>query len=434
MKSIVTLLITIAIISIQFTPAQAQSESLERELAIAESILTEIFKSPSQQPIPAIFGRVGIVSTEYIPRYGVHISIGENISARSIRVSGTVQIQRRDVSEETLESNSTSESVEKKIMEYITQYASSMRSLSDNEVLRISYGLRRTADGSIAIITGLQEYTMDTPKLSFVIKSDDLRRFREGQINESQLRDRVEKQNLSEMESKRDLNIFASVLEATINNTDSKHLKVNRKPTYEYLPGLGAHFHVNVNSGGGFSLANIRGMTQRIDSMADSLNLNDVNIQIDLGDISAGTSYDELNFQSPRIEFRNDSLRVAIRGMSDSLRVHSNELRGQIEVIREQAEVARRQGREIQQQVAFRFAERDTLDLTAETSKLMAELKTTIKDYGSTLSSLGDNEMLMITINWQGRNPTVPERTHIKISKSDLMRGVEPNIEEIRRR
>jgi hypothetical protein len=402
----------------------AQSDQLNREIRIAERILQEIFT-----PVPVSGERQmvlpvsRVVEGEYIPGVGVHFKVGQS-GARNISI---VTHRRGEESDSDMRTE-TNESVESRMMEYFTQYAGQLRGLPDNEQVRITFGARTTGPRMV-FYSSSGEKQPELPRLTMWATKTDIDRLTRGNLSESQFRSRISKHEISDSQEKRDLNIFASVLEAAMNNTDSEHLNVNRKPAYEYLPGLGAHFHVSVNSGIGFSFANIRGMARHI----DSLDLNDIDVQIDLGNISANIAH-EFNFQSPQIEFSNDSLRIAIRGMSDSLRVHANELRGQVEIIREQAEEARKQGEEIQRRVAFTFAERDTVDLTDDAAKLMAELNTAIKDYGSTLSSLGDNEMLMITVNWSGRNPTLPERTHIRISKSDLIRGAEPDIEEIRRR
>jgi hypothetical protein len=398
----------------------AQSDQLDRDIRIAERILEEIFtpvhtSGERQIVLPTTRG----VEGEYIPGIGIHFKVGQS-GARAISIA----TRTRDGGSDSAVKTETNELIESRMMEYFTQYAGQLRGLPDNEQVRITFGAR-TSGPRMVFYSPSGERQAEQPRLTMWVTKSDIDRFTDGNLSENQFRNRISKHEISDSQEMRDLNIFASVLEAALNSTDSKHLKVNRKPTYEYLPGLGAHFHVNVNSGIGFSLANIRGMARQI----DSLNLDNVDIQIDLGNFPH-----EFNFQSPQIEFRNDSLRVAMRGMSDSLRVHANELRGQVEIIRKQAEAARRQGEEIQRQVAFTFAERDTVDLTEDAAGLMAELKTAIKDYGPTLSSLGDSELLMITVNWSGRNPTVPDRTHIRISKADLMRGAEPNIEEIRRR
>jgi len=397
----------------------AQSDQLNRDIRIAERILEEIFTpvpSSGERQVVLPFSRG--VESEYIPGVGVHFKVGQARTPR-IRISGN----RQAGDQENKASEITIETVENRMMEYFTQYAGQLRGLPDNEQVRVTFG-EKTTGPRMVFFSASGEQQHQLPRLTMWVTKADINRFAGGNLSESQFRNRISEHEITDSQDKRDLNIFASVLEAAMNSADSKHLKLNRKPTYEYLPGLGAHFQVNVSSGVGFSLANIRGMTRQI----DSLDLDDVVIEFEIGNYPH-----EFNFQSPQIQFGNDSLRIDIPGVGDSLRVHTNELRGQIIIMREQAEAARRQGEEIQRKVAFSFAEQDTVNLTDEAARLMAELKAAIKDYGSTITSLGDNELLMITVNWSVRNPTVPERTHIRITKEDLFFGREPFIEEIRR-
>jgi len=66
--------------------------------------------------------------------------------------------------------------------------------------------------------------------------------------------------------------------------------------------------------------------------------------------------------------------------------------------------------------------------------KIKSVITETIRDYGSTLNSLQNGELLRITLNWRGRNDTMPEQTKIRISKSDLMNGNDPVMEDFSRR
>lgn len=397
---------------------------MQREMRIAESILSEIFTSNSQPSFPSIFGRSGHITSEYIPGYGVQFSVGESIAAGSIRVSGKVRIERKDSDEnETVDSSSTSEAVEQKIIEYITQYASSLQSLPESEFLRISYGLKRSTDGSIAIITGLQEYTMDIPKLSFTVSSEDLKLHREGRISDSQLQDRIKKQDLSEVDEKRDFNIFASVLETSLNSSETEQLRVNRKPSYDYLPELGVHFHVNISGRSSFNFSGLFEMAREI----DSLNFDDVDINIDLGDLTSDSA------RSNTFAFRMPDSSGFEFNM-DSIRFDSEEFRKQIAEVRRQSEELRKRGEEVRSEIEIQMNQQNNVDLTDDVEKIKSALLETIQDYGNTLSSLQGDELLQITINWRGRNESLPNQTKIRIKKSDLLNGVEPKIEDLSRR
>ncbi len=423
MKAFNIFVCTLIFLALSFNTVLAQDEALQREMRIAESILGEIFTGEVQSPIPISWARTAHVSSEYIPGYGVHLSAGENISSGSIRVSGTVRIERKDGDNETVESRSSSEEIEKKIMEYITQYASTMQSLQEDEVLRISYGLRRATDGSIAIFTGLQEYTMDIPKLSFVVKSEDLRQHREGRISDEQLMDRVEKQDLSELQDIRDFNIFSTVLEASLNSADTEQLRVNRKPAYDYLPGLGVHFHVNISGRSGFNFAPLFDMAREI----DGLDFDDVDINIDLGNISSGES------REGRFSFRiPDSLGFEFN--LDSLNINSEEFQKRMAEVRERSEEMRKRGEEVRSEIEIQMSQQNRADLSADVEKIKSALIETIRDYGSTLSSLQSDELLRITLNWSGRNESLPRQTVVRITKQNLLNGAEPVMEDLSRR
>lgn len=425
MKFLKTIVYTLMCLLLTSISVQAQDEALEREMRIAESILGEIFTAVPQPPIPFLFARNGHVSSEYLPGYGVHLSVGENLSSRSISVSGSVRIERNSSNEEseTIESHSTSEAIEEKIMEYITQYASTMQSLPEDEVLRISYGLKRTSNATFAVITGLQEYTHDIPKLSFVVKSEDLKQHREGNLSDRQLLDRVEKQDLKEYSDIRDLNIFASVLETSLNSTETEHLRVNRAPSYEYLPGLGVQYYMTISGQSSFNFPGLFEMAREI----DSLNFDDFDINIDLGDLSNdSTRSSTFTFRMP------DS--ASFEFNMDSLRFDSEEFRKQIEEVRQRSEEIRQRGEEVRSEIEIQMSQQNSADLSGDVEKIKAAILETIQDYGSTLRTLKNNEMLLITIDWRGRNESLPDQTKIRISKQDLLNGNQPAMEDLSRR
>lgn len=424
MKILKFIVYTLTCLFLSFISVQAQNEALEREMRVAESILGELFTEVPEPPIPFLFARNGHVSSEYLPSYGVHLSVGENLSSGKIRVSGSVRIERnQSIEDETVESHSTREAIEEKVMEYITQYASTMQSLPEDEVLRISYGLKRSFDGSIAVITGLQEYTHSVPKLSFVVKSEDLKLHREGRVSDRQLRDRVEKQDLSEYGDVRDLNIFASVLETSINSTDTEHLRVTRKPTYEYLPGFGANFYVTMSGRSSFNFSGLFEMAREI----DSLDFDNIDINIDLGNITTENSgAGSFRFRMP------DSTRFEFN--MDSLAFDSEEFRNRIAEVRERSEELRKRGEEVRSEIEIQMKQQQSEDLSEDVEKIKEAILDTIQDYGSTLRTLNNDEMLLITIDWRGRNESLPGQTKIRISKQDLLNGNEPFVEDLSRR
>jgi hypothetical protein len=398
MKTFIKVLIHVALLITALllggNSLQAQGEQLERDIRIAERILEEIFTPPAAgQAI--VFSPTSRVEGEYIPGVGVHFKIAGN-------PGGVVLIRTQD-GEQRQEQEITENWVETRMIEYLTGYAGQLRDLPAGEQVRITFGSRPSQLRTIFV--GGSPGPAQLPGLSMWVNKAEIDRLTRGNITEAQFRNRISRHALEETQELRDMNIFASVLETSLSSSGIEHLRVTRKPRYEYLPGLGVHFHINATTRSHPALSYVLG------------------------------SPDDVTYiQAPRVEFNNDSLRLSITRLHDSLRVHTENLRVHAEELRKQAEEARRQGEQIRRQIEVRVAERDTLDLSADVARLTDEVKTVIKEYGTTLSSLNDGELLMITINWPARNPTVPERTYIRISKEDLVRGRDPNIEEIGRK
>lgn len=71
-------------------------------------------------------------------------------------------------------------------------------------------------------------------------------------------------------------------------------------------------------------------------------------------------------------------------------------------------------------------------DYKAEVDRLVDEIVSTIETYGSTLTTLNDDEMLMISIDWNGWGE-MNSRTEVRIRKSDLLEGKKPEIVKHRR-
>lgn len=410
MKTILKLILITVFLHAGAFAVFAQGEQLEREIRIAERILEEIFTTQTDAPLLRT-GNAGRVQAEYLPGTGVHFKIGHNRSPRLIHA----RPGERDGADDNKTTPITSDWVEARMLEYFTGYAGQLRGLSAREQVRITYGLHGDNQRFVFFSPQNSERTaVEIPRITMWASAADVKNFADGNLSEAQFSDRISGFDLTNTEEKKDLNIFASVLETALNSTGSEKLRVNRKPAYEYLPGLGVHFHLNAGTGRGHEFIFFQNNAN-----------TPANFSVELGDIV---------LRSPKIEFEMDSLRVSMQRLTDSLRVNSEELRIQAEELRRHAEVARETAQEFQSRFEFSFAEKDTVDLSGEVQEFIEQLKGVISDYGSTLQSLGDNELLMITVNWGGRNPTLPERTHIRITKRDLTSGSEPDIQEISRR
>lgn len=411
MNRLIKIILIIVAILLGNRPFCAEAQPAERDIRIAERIIEELFQPPASQH--SYFNhRINRVESEYIPRAGLHFTIG--------RVTSIPFVFGRRSTDANPDELITEEWVTERMKEYFIRYAGQMRGLAEDEQIRLTFGTGSPEDRfGVVQLSGGQKALL--PAMTMWVSQREVNRLREGDITESQFTERLSSYDLSQADDFRDLNIFASVLETALNSAGTEHLRTRRTPAYSYLPGLGVHYRATIQTTRRFSNFAIEDLARQLDEM----NFDEFDIRIDLGDLSDRIE-GNLQFQSPPGKINIDSLKISIRNRADSLHANMDELR-------KQAEESRRQAGEVQRQIELNIAQRDTVDLSDDVDRLMEELKSVIRDYGSTLSTLGDGELLMITLNWSGRNPTMPEKTTIRISKEDLFFGREVVPEHIQR-
>jgi hypothetical protein len=403
MNKLIKIILIIIAIFLGNRPLFTQAQPADRDIRIAERILEELFAPPSGHQ--SFFNqRLNRVESEYIPQAGLHFTIASNTSIPFIFGRRT-----SDAEPETV---ITDEWVTERMKEYFIRYAGQLRGLSENEQIRLTFG-SGTPEHRIGHAQPFGDEKVTLPAITMWTSQSEVSKFREGELSERQYIESLSTFDLTQAVDRRDLNIFSTVLETALNSVDSDHLRTRRAPSYSYLPGLGVHYKATIHSGQRFSNIDLEHLTRQI----DKINFDEVDIRIDLGDLSDRIE-GNLQLQSPPFSINVDSLKIAIRSRADSLKINMDE-------VRKQAEDSRRQAEEVRRQLELNISHRDTIDLSAEVTLLTEELKSVIRDYGSTLSSLGDGELLMITLNWTGRNPTLPEKTLLRVTKEDLFFGRE---------
>ncbi|TVR15817.1 MAG: hypothetical protein EA391_09765 [Balneolaceae bacterium] len=393
----------------------AQADQLERDIRIAERIIEEIFSSNTSNG-QLIRLRTGAVSGEYLSGIGVHFTINHS----TFRLMAGDQHGDRDNRQQF-----TLEDFEVGVMEYLTGYASQLRGLNENEQIQFTFGRNRGNTGFIAM-PGREQIVQRAHGIFMAyVRVGDVKRFADDTLTESDFRERVTVMDLTEAEPKRDLDIFASVIETALNRETDSQLRIARKPDFVYMPGFGAAFELNVRSRTGFSLDSFI-------AQIDEMDLDDVRINIDLGDVT-GLHDSDIRVNSPSVRIERDSIRIDLERVRDTIQQNLNGVKAQIAVLGRDSvssDIGGMAGRRFE----FNFAANDTVDLSADATKMIDELTSVMKDYAGTLSSLKDDEMVMIIINWPARNQTLPAKTHIRATKEDLFFGWEPLIEEVQRR
>lgn len=398
----------------------AQDDRLNQDIRIGEKILSELI---SENGDDFLFQSVRspMVRGEYIPDYGVHFVMGTGASTRSIIARVFSRIEKNEESESP---EDIGERIESIMRDYLQNYAVVSRYLADNEHVRLTYNSQNNVTSVTIRPDSREEERMTIPNISVWATAADLKAYRNGSISDNDLQQRITVQNISQDDIGNDLKVFSSVLKTSLDNAETNHLRAGRDVRFDYIPGLGVHYHVNISTGGIFGHFDLEGFGRRIDEL-DLEGISD--IEINFGEMKFDTT-DQMRFNAPEIEFKMDSSQVYIRSLRDSMRVDIEEIRKQAEEARKQGTRVQEQADSIRKQFAFNVAESDTIDYTEDAEKIMNQINEVIADYGQTLRSLSENEQLMITVNWRGRN--LPERTTLRITKEDLLSGRSPEITE----
>lgn len=386
------------------TLAAQSANQFDRDIRIAEGIIEELFEADNSS---SRFGNRHIrdVSGRYIPGYGIHFRIGANLTPAIVRVvlerQAEIHIDENPEPEELRELGR--EFVEQRFMEYLKNYASLFRDLPDDEVVRLTMGPHNYAASTFIVRPGRADSRRTVANLTAWAKASDIRSYDNSSISDEEFESRVEIVNLGERETERDQTVFASILQTSLREV-SDTIRIHREPVVEYLPVLGLSYHVNASlrNGSWFNFGDIE--------------IEELRIELDSLSVDFSNMFDDIDFDEiSRIAERIDSTSApeAPRINPDSMRRSFRDLR---ETVTEQREQLSDE------------AVRELVDQFHEA------LTQTVQDYGSTLRSLNNDEMLMITINWSGRHSALPARTELRIQKSEILDGDEPVIEKVMRR
>lgn len=402
----------------------AQNDELDREIRIAERILEEIFSDISEPNRNYPFSSQNSVSGEYIPGIGVHFSVGENYYSRFANMSGNIRFKENDGPERSFTFNreDSGERVQdnvigERINEYLTGYATQIRGIGDDEEVRVTFGLNTNTNRWISAlqVTAGDSISDKNSAISKWISGRDIRRAREGDLSENGLLQQIKTVKISENKLPRDISIFASILETALADTKLEGLRVNKSVKSNYIPGWGVRYYITVNSRGSGFFGFVSDLDH--DKLGTEID-SDVSFEIDMEEFETERekikhTIDSLDISSEFSE-KMDSLAVAIPRLMDSLKVAVPKVMEEIKTI-----------------FATDSSSVDEDVLIADREILENEISEIAGSYGNTLSSLKDDEVLMIQIDWRIRNNIIPDRTLYYISKADLMKSMDLKIAEI---
>ncbi len=382
------------------------SDRFDRDIRIAEGIIEELFGAENS-PQSYLGRNTRNVSGQYIPGYGIHFSIAANYAPAIIemRREGQVRISVNgsDDSDSDDSRGLSRDIVEERFMEYLMNYAPLFDDLPGDEVIRLTFGGQSDAPNIFMLRSTINNENRDFTNLTAWATASDIRAFDENSISESEFENRVEIIDLEDQEEERDQTVFASILQTSLSEI-SDTIRVRRSPKAEYLPGLGLSYTINANvRSGWFDFGDVKIEGLRIET--DSLS-------VEISNMLEGIDMSGIQDLAQRID--------SITGLK-SPDIDTEELERS----------AREAGERIREQQRESLSDEDVNKLV---DRFHGVLIQTVQDYGPTLRSLENDEMLLITINWTGRHTALPARSELRIQKSEILNGEEPVIEEIQRR
>lgn len=397
----------------------AQNENLNREIRIAERILDELFSDVYEGDSFVMFNNQGRVNGEYIPGFGVHFIIGQNSFGGILRLSGSANAKESSGHSQQFVVGSgrngeviSSEEIENRMMEYFTGYACQLRSLGENEVVRITFGNNRESNRFVVSLNGVASNREEhgQSSASMWVRGTDLKKYRDGALSESQFKSAVRRSNPGSESEMKDVSIFSSILQTAFTETDFPGLRVSRNVQSSYLSGWGAVFTVtaSVRGNGFIHIMGANSTPPPPPSPNLAFSFDEGRFEIDTEAIKSFESRMEFHFDSldKELTAKIDSLQLELPRMLDSLRVTIPQMVANV-------------GSGFQTDSEIPSDE----DLEEGKNRLYKEAEDIIRSYGTTLGSVEANELIAVQINWRGRNDILPRKTILYITKEDLSRN-----------
>jgi len=449
-------------------------ERMNRDIRIMGSALEELFRiedgksaglyTPPGLPDFSIGARSGFMVTgSYLPGYGVIFTIPDATS-RSVGIftsHGSVNIESQSgertfafsVDTNGSDNSITEEGIKARVTEFMVNYAPTIGQLRNDENVLVIYGAESPRGRGVSIRPGRVVFGSGSPDrvvinnseggdesdgndkpeipiISMSVKKSDLDAFRSGRVSESVFSDRIDTVTKRRDETNRqlDLEVFANILETGLKENVDELLRVTRRPTHLHLNNFGVMYRVELSDTPRFFWGDVH-IPQPMDfqflneTFSASFDLP----TFDLDTFRFNADSLQLHFQS---EFLSETDREKMREEMEKAREKVDEARRELEErlpeIRQKQEDARRKVEQEQARL------REQLDRQREMSddpeairealenriQLIREL---MVDYGRTLSSLNDDQSLLLSMHISGRRDNdLPNRIDLRITKANL--------------
>lgn len=458
MKTFVSTLLFTFFLSFLMANAYAQQgeidrERMNRDIRIMAGALEELFRVENSSnfsvelPGFRLGSRTGSgsISGTYLPGYGIVFSIpdvtGRTIGVFSTSASNSTVNREKEAFAFSVDSNGNGNTINEdgikaRIHEFLINYAPSISQLNREDKILVIYGVLPAERHIVSIHTGRfqtesNQSSTDEPDesrlpvISISVQKSDLDELRNGSINESTFLNRIDTVTKNREDGSRylDLEVFANVLETGLRENENEFFRLSRKPSHLYLDNFGVIYRVDFSR----SPAIIWGdLNRNIDfqiTNGDTLDISE-SLQFNLDDF-------HIEFDSLQFQIQSDYLSEENR---EKMRQHLQEAREQIEKgrleleerlpeIRKKQEGARHKIEKERVRLREQFEEANDPEKVLESlDKRVGLIKELMVDYGRTLSTLENDQSLLVTINaGRSRNSEIPSQIHLRIQKSDLL-------------
>jgi predicted nucleic acid-binding protein len=368
-------------ISLGMQLSHAQSEidmnRMDRDINIMENVLQEMFKTSWEERAGDIrirtnalsFGQGGDINDTYVPGYGVIFTI-PNTQPRFLMFRSSDDegfSYQFEYGEDDNGKRISEASITSKIVEFLRDYGSTMSQLSANEKIMVVYK-SGDREREIAPLPGVRDEEeskkrAEIPTISVVAAQKDLRAYRSGDLADSQFHNRLEISTSNPLEKgPKDLKIMANILETAFEESE-KSFRITGSVDYLKLDNFGALFSFDAR------------YTDR-----DRWNFSGLY---------------ELEIMKENVEEARIEIEQEVRNRVDSTRAQDRE--------------------KIKQKQAQRIEE-----ITQAYENFLQQLKEYMVDYGRTLSSLDNNQHILVSVSLSRGLDEIPERLDLQVQKSTL--------------
>ena len=250
MKTKLSLLILIIIMSMTAYGQNVDMQRMERDLEVAKNVMQSLLGKDN-----SFFMWSRNMEASYLEGYGVIFTL-PNDFAYSFGTSGVVVGRpRKDdavvIAEGTEKSSAEGiEKVKEAITIFLVDYSDLIGQLGPSEKIMVH---SKTRDNILINIVGNRNSSWSlgeerTSSFSAEILKKDISEYKRGKISRDEAISRIEFTEAKFEEKERDLELFASIVRRLYSPDLSKTFFTEREPRYERLKGFGVIFYMNTYS------------------------------------------------------------------------------------------------------------------------------------------------------------------------------------------